>query len=271
MKKVVVLISLLSILLFSLFIRTNAFSFGGCEKNCQKCHSLNSNEVQQILQKMKAPEATKIMDIKMSPVKGLWEVTLADQARKGIMYVDFSKKHILGGVIIDVDAGANKTQETLGITAQPPDRYVDNAKIPVENALLMGEKDAKYKVLVFTDPDCPFCGKLHGEMKKVIAERKDIAFYLKLMPLNFHPDAYWKSQSIICNKSLQMLEDNFEHKPLQKTTCDSKEVDENIKLGEQLEITGTPTLILPNGLVVIGARDAKVIIELVQNPPKKGN
>ena len=162
------------------------------------------------------------------------------------------------------------------IGSRKPERYVDVSKIPLAGSLVLGDGDAKYKVIVFTDPDCPYCGRLHAELKKIVAERKDMAFYLKLMPLKFHPDAYWKSQSIICamtkdsGLSLRMLEDNFEKKPVPKPDCQTKAVDETIKLGGELGITGTPTLIMPNGLVVVGAVDAKAIIELAMKPGKKG-
>jgi len=35
-------------------------------------------------------------------------------------------------------------------------------------------------------------------MKKVVSERKDIAFYIILYPLPMHKEAYGKSKAIIC-------------------------------------------------------------------------
>ena len=37
---------------------------------------------------------------------------------------------------------------------------VDVSQIPVKDALVVGRKDAKTKVIVFTDPECPYCQKL---------------------------------------------------------------------------------------------------------------
>ena len=266
MKRILV-ISFFALLL----LPVKVWAFGGCEEDCTKCHSLSAAEAQQILGKLGAPQA-KAAEVKMSPVKGLWEVVVEDQGTMGIMYVGFSKRHVVAGPVFEVDSGLNKTQESFERINRDMVRYVDYAKIPLDGALLVGQKDALYKVAVFTDPDCPFCAKAHEEMKKVTAERKDIAFYLKFMPLSFHPDAYWKSQSILCKSSLQMLEDNFVKKPVPKPDCaDTKEIDANIKLAAELGITGTPTMVMPDGLVVSGARDAKAIIELVTNPPKKGD
>ncbi len=256
------------VLLFFL-LNGSAYSFGGCEENCRKCHSLDQREVRGILEKMKAPDV-KVLDIKMSPVRGLWEVSVEDNGSRGVMYVGFSKKYIISGPIYEIETSANKTQESLEGMNEPAERYVDVTRIPADDSLVLGEKDARYKVIVFTDPDCPFCGKLHAELKKIVSERKDIVFYLKLMPLKVHPDAYWKSQSILCAKSMQRLEDNFEKKPIPRPDCETKVIDQTLGLAEELGISGTPTLILPDGLVVVGGRDADKLKELVLNPKKKG-
>jgi thiol:disulfide interchange protein DsbC len=261
-------ISLLLILLSTMIFVPQVFGFGGCETDCAKCHTLDAKDVQQIFEKMKAPEA-KVLDIKMSPLKGLWEVAIEDKGTRGIMYVGFSKKYIMGGQIFEVDTATNKTQETIGEINQKIAKYLDVSKIPLDNALVMGDKNAQHKVVVFTDPDCPYCGKLHEELKKVISERKDIVFFLKLIALPMHPDAEWKSQSILCKKSLEMLEDNFAQKPVPKPDCETKDVSDNMALATELAITGTPTLIMPDGLVVAGVKDAKTIIDMVMNPQKK--
>src|SRR3989338_5854599 len=86
-------------------------------------------------------------------------------------------------------------------------------------------------VIVFTDPDCPYCKKFHTEMKEIIKKNKDIVFYIKLFPLvNVHPEAYEKSKAILCKNSLKLLDDAIEGKKLPKADCDTKAVDENLKL-----------------------------------------
>lgn len=107
-------------------------------------------------------------------------------------------------------------------------------------------------------------------MKKVIAQRMDIAFYMKLFPLKMHKDAYWKSKSIICKKSLKFLEENFEKRPIPKLNCNATEIDDNIKLAEKNGISGTPTMILPDGSVYSGTIEAERLIKLVDDAGKKG-
>ncbi len=260
MQNLLILMIFLSAVLYGPEVQ----AFGGCEENCGKCHSLDNKEARLILTKIKVPDA-RIVEIRMSPVKGLWEIVIENRGRKGVIYVGFSKKHIIGGPIFEIDTNLDKTSETLGRPDKPAARYVDTSKIPLDNALVMGDREARYKVIVFTDPDCPYCGKLHNELKKIVSTRRDIAFYIKLMPLKMHPDAYWKSVSIICSNSLQYLEDNFGKKPIPKPDCRTDAIDKNIRLGADLDITGTPTLIMPNGLVVFGAISADKIIDLASN------
>jgi thiol:disulfide interchange protein DsbC len=244
-------------------------SFGGCEEDCQKCHNLQLSEAQEILSKMKLT-AARVTGVKMSPIRGLWEVTAEERGSRRILYVGFSKKYVVGGSIIEVETTANKTRETLDMLNRPPDRFVDMAQVSLDGALVMGDNHAPVRVVVFTDPDCPYCSKFHEEMKKVISTRKDIAFYLKLFPLKMHPDAFWKSQSILCSGSLDMLEENYLKKPIPRPACDGTGIDKNIQAAAVLGITGTPTLVLPDGLVLSGTMNASALIDLIMQHIKKG-
>lgn len=240
--------------------RLHAFSPTGCEGDCAKCHSLNDQDVKVILQRMKKPQA-EILNIELSPIKGLWEISVDDKGKRGLFYVDFSKKYLIPGPIIEIKSGSNITLEHFKKLQES--KKVDFSRIPLTTPLVMGNRLAPQKVAVFTDPDCSFCKTLHQEMEKVVRERKDIAFYLILFPLPFHQDAYWKSKSIVCNQSLKMLEDAYAHKEIFRTECDTKVSDSNIKLAESLGITGTPTLVFSDGRVHSGTLPANQIIALI--------
>ena len=102
-------------------------------------------------------------------------------------------------------------------------------------------------------------------MKKIIEERKDIVFYLEVYPLKNEPEAYEKSKTILCEKSLALLEDAFEKKPIPKPKCETSAVDENIKLAQKLGITSVPSVILPDGRIIPGYKDARSLIQLIGN------
>jgi thiol:disulfide interchange protein DsbC len=237
-----------------------AFSDTGCEGDCNKCHSLTKAEAAEIIKQMKTADA-KVLDVRISPIKGLWEISIQSQGKEAPVYLDFSKKYIVQGPIIEISTGADKTKEQYH--KKKVYKGVDVSKISLKSALVLGSRSAGKKVIIFTDPDCPFCGTLHEEMKKVVKQRKDIAFYIRLFPLKMHPDSYWKSKSIICNKSMQMLDDNFSKKPIPRNECKTAVVDNTIKAAGRLKITGTPTLIFGNGVIQAGAMSADDLIKLV--------
>ena len=64
--------------------------------------------------------------------------------------------------------------------------------IPVGDSPVMGKKDAKVNVVIFTDYQCPFCAKVDPMLHDVIKdpELKDkVNVVFKHFPLSFHKDA----------------------------------------------------------------------------------
>lgn len=105
-------------------------------------------------------------------------------------------------------------------------------------------------------------------MKKVLSQRNDIAFYLKMMPLvSLHPEAYDKSKAIVCEesneKAIQMLEDVYAKKSIPPATCETKVVEETLRLAQTLGISGTPTIIFSDGSRASGVVKAEQLIQLI--------
>lgn len=148
MKKLLIIITFLSSVMFV----SSVFAFGGCETDCQKCHSLSKEEAKEVFSKLQAPDI-EVVEIKMSPIGGLWEVSFENQGKRGMTYISFSKKYVMGGQIFEVDTASNKSQEKLQKMGGEARKYIDPSTVPLGDALLLGEKDARYKVVVFTDPD----------------------------------------------------------------------------------------------------------------------
>jgi thiol:disulfide interchange protein DsbC len=125
-----------------------SYSFGFSEKgqDCSKCHTLTKDEASTLLKDM-APNL-KILDVRTSPVNALWEVDIETGGRKVVTYVDFSKKYLISGGIISIKDKKNLTQDRLSEINK-----VDVSKIPLDDALVMGDKDAKYRIIVFDDTE----------------------------------------------------------------------------------------------------------------------
>ena len=250
--KIITVMSLSCLFLFVTIYSGSCFAQGKPDsKRTQGCASLKTQEANDIIAtKLKAP-GSDVVSIKDSPVKGLCEIVFNNQGRIGVFYLSLDKNYLISGPLWKAADMSNLTQKSM--LAVKDKKRIDTAKIPLQDAIVLGESNASKKVIIFTDPDCPYCGQLHQTMKQIVAKRKDIAFYVKFFPLSMHKDAYWKAKSIVCNRSLQMLEDNFEKKEIPKTECATEEIDNSIKLAASLGISGTPAIILPDGRFRDGA------------------
>ncbi len=219
---------------------------------CADCHKLGKQEAEKIIKKG-LPKG-KVTGVKMSPVKGLWQVDLDVEGQHAAVFIDFEKKHVLAVSQI-------APIETIGKPA--PKKKITFSKIPLDDALVLGSKEAKKKVVVFTDPDCQHCRNLHFEIKQVLSKRNDAAFYLILYPLPIHPDAHKKAQAILCEKSVEMADNAYAGLVIAEPRCSSGQVEKNIALAKKLGIVSTPTLVRDDGAVHGGYLPADKLSEWI--------
>jgi thiol:disulfide interchange protein DsbC len=227
-----------------------------------KAQVLTKDEALALLKEL-APDIN-IVEIRESVVDGLWEVGVESGGKKAIVYIDSSRKYMVQGSIFDFKSKTNLTQERF-----TEFNKVDISLIPLDDAIVMGDKGAANRIIIFTDPDCPYCLKLHQEVKKVLEKRKDIVFFIKMFPLKTHPGAYDKAKAIVCEKSSALLDDVFEKKSSPKPGCETTAIDENLKLGEKIGINGTPAIILQNGILIPGYKDADSLIAVIDKYSEK--
>jgi len=253
MKKVHMLLLLIGCLLLLVPAGTQAFP-PDKTGNCLDCHKLEKKDAEDIITKL-LPAAT-VMDIKMSPVKGFWAIEVEMNGQRGGIYLDFTKK-FLSSQLVPVEIAIRQAQQ------QAKPQKVEFSKVSLKDAVVLGPKNAKKKVAVFSDPDCPYCRKLHEEMKQVIAKRKDIAFHLLVYPLPMHKDAYPKSQAVLCEKSQALLDDAFSGKAVPEPKCSNETLERILAMGKDLNINGTPTLIREDGTLMSGTMPADKLIEWI--------
>ncbi len=115
-------------------------------QDCSKCHTLTDAEAGSLLRNI-IPDLT-VLGVNPSPVKGIWEIYLESRGKKGLAYIDFSKKYFIHGSIISIAERKNLTQDRFTDLNR-----VDVSQIPLSDALVVGDPAAKTKVIVFDDPD----------------------------------------------------------------------------------------------------------------------
>ncbi|MBJ6749608.1 DsbC family protein [Geomonas anaerohicana] len=233
----------------------------GCSGDCASCHSITLQEASTLLKAI-----GPVKDVKPAPVRGLYEVTFEQAGQSGVAYIDYGKKHIIAGQVFDI-----ASRQPVGGAAQQAKKAerkerLDPATLTTDNALVMGNANGKKKLFVFTDPECPYCAKAHAELKKLAALEPDLAIYIKLYPLKMHPKAYDKSRVILARGSLDLLDKSFAGEQLPAATDKDahKPVDDTIKFAESNGILSTPTLILSDGRILVGYKDAKAMQELLR-------
>jgi thiol:disulfide interchange protein DsbC len=249
-------------LMFGMAGNVWGFTGEGCGAGeCKDCHSLTKEEAVTLLGDIPG----EIVEVKFSEVPGLWVVDLDTQGRKVPVYIDFSKQFLISGRILRLATKEDMTEKHfLAINK------VDLSRIPLDDALVIGKPGAVNRIIVFDDPECAFCKKIHAEMKAVVSQRDDIAFYIKMFPLTrIHPKAYEKAKAIICEKSLKLLEDSLDGKEIPAPQCETDQVDKNLALGPTVFVKSTPTLIMPDGSVIPGFKTAEQIIQLLDDIQKE--
>lgn len=222
-------------------------------------NTANPSETQ--LTKTAAIEALKgiqgeVLSVDPAEVPGLYLVTMKMQNKVVPIYLDGSGSYLFTGNVIRLKDRKNLTEDHYQ-RLNP----VDVSTIPLEDALIIGSPKATQRIIVFTDPHCPYCSKLHKVLHEAVKENPDLAFYNKLLPL--HPSSRQITETILCNKSMEQLEMAFAGKTLPEPNCKSDIVEKNLILAQQLGIHGTPTLILPNGQIVPGYKSLDELLELV--------
>ncbi len=233
----------------------NAFEKGGCGGGaCADCHSLSKDEAGKLLSGM----VDKVFSVELSPVGGLWVVGIEKDGNKWPVYIDFSKKFLINGQVIRLATKENVTETEATAMSR-----VDVSSIPLDRAIVVGNPKAAARIIVFSDPDCHFCGMLHKEIEKVVAQNPDIAFYVKLYSRVNSAATARKALSVVCAGSAKLLEEAYAGKELPAPQCKTTAVEDTYLLAQKLGIRGTPTMILPDGRVARGYRDANAIITLL--------
>lgn len=90
----------------------------------------------------------KILSLKRSMIDGLWAVGFESRGKKGIIYLDESLTYVIAGNLLHIQSRKNLTQESFALINK-----VDLSLIPYEKALVIGDKKAEHRVVVFDDVD----------------------------------------------------------------------------------------------------------------------
>ncbi|MCP3708173.1 DsbC family protein [Paraburkholderia sp. CNPSo 3274] len=226
---------------FAALVIAVATSALGCSAQADQ----TTDKIKSALQTRLGIDAGDIKGITKAPMPGLYEINLGTQ----IVYSDANGDYVLNGELIDTKAHRNLTEARLNEINK-----VDFAKLPLENAVKVVKGDGKRKMAVFSDPNCPYCHQLENTLKSV----DNVTVYTFLYPV-LSPDSTAKAKQIWCSSDRAKAWESWmvdRKAPTAAGTCDTAAIDSNLALGQKMNVTGTPTVILADGTRLPGAVSA---------------
>jgi thiol:disulfide interchange protein DsbC len=248
------ILTVLSVVLIASFVLT------GCTSSETAKKSPLTKESALVAIKKLNPEV-EVISVGPGPLDGIWEVVVKRGTTMSIAYMDADAKFLFLGNVVNTD-------DKLSVTEQRLDELlkIDPKELPVEGSILLGKADAPAMVYVFSDPECPYCALLHTEMLEAVEKNEKVAFRIVLVPfIKQHPSAYGKSKAIMCadtnEASLKMLEDAYTNTEIPAPNCDNQIVETNLEFLDRFSISGTPTIVFPDGSRFQGAIHADELTE----------
>lgn len=195
------------------------------------------------LLKERVGDAAEIKNIKPSVIDGLYEVEVGGQ----IIYLSADGEKVISGDIYDLKNKKSVTEEASNRL-----RKEMLAKVSDTDKIIYKAKNEKYKVTIFTDVSCPYCTKIHNEVPK-FNELGITVEYLAFPRAGIGSRTAKQMQRVWCaeNRTVALtnakIKDEFPSK-----SCDGKQVEQQYKLGEDLGIRATPTMVLSDGEILPG-------------------
>ena len=181
---------------------------------------------------------------------GLYEVLV----RGELYYVDAAVNVVISGRMFDATTREDLTQKRLDTALK-----VDFKALPFDRAVKTVRGKGSRVLVTFEDPNCPYCRKLWTNLKGM----NDVTIYTFLYPI-LSPDSQEKSKAIWCAKNRAQAWDDFmlQGKAPAPAAADCKNpIEQNVELGRNFGINGTPTIIFADGTRGAGAMSVEAIEE----------
>ncbi len=192
--------------------------------------------------------------INRTPIAGLYEVMVPPR----IFYLSGDARYAFNGDILDLEKDVNISEQQRGKARRTILNSLDESQM-----IVFAPKDVKYTVSAFTDIDCGYCRKLHSEIKQY----NDLGIkirYLSFPRAGIGSDSYKKAVTVWCSADRkQAITDAKAGKSLPEKDCPNP-VAQQYQLGQMLGVSGTPTLIFPDGQVLPGYVPPKKLLEMLE-------
>jgi len=201
-----------------------------------------------------------IASIKPSPIAGMVEV-ITDQ---GLFYASADGNFLIHGKMYGLgESVSNLTEESLAQVR------IDGMAKFSGAMIVYPAKNEKHVVTVFTDITCGYCRKMHEQMDDY--NDKGITVRYLAYPragvkgqMGGYSQAFKDLRSIWCHEDPALaLTKAKSGSNVAARICD-KPIEEEFDFGRQVGVTGTPAIMLANGMMVPGYQDPSKLFTLLE-------
>lgn len=182
-----------------------------------------------------------------TPLAGIHQVKIGNR----YAYLSDDGRYALVGDLLDLEQGINLTEirrsrENSALLAAFPEK--DMVVYPAT-----GVEQAR--ITVFTDTSCPYCRKLHREVPQLQQAGVTVR-YIAFPRSGTQGSAYQTMRAVWCandrRKAMDAAKGVGAGEPGEASCPDAKAVDAGYRLAQQLELRGTPAIVLPDGSIQPG-------------------
>lgn len=197
--------------------------------------------------------SVQVQSVTKLPYLNLYEIVVEGD----VLYADEKFEYLIDGNIISIQNMTNLTEQRKRKLAVIPFE-----ELPLELAFKRVNGKGERKLAVFSDPDCPYCRRVEGDLAKL----ENVTIYMFLYPIeSLHPAAVEISKKIWCSPDrIKAWDDYMLRKiaPSADAGC-TNPVDKIVEFGRKKGINGTPTLVFASGERVPGAISSTQIEKLL--------
>ncbi len=196
--------------------------------------------------------------VETSPVPGLYKI----QVQQGpTLFVSADGSHFVAGEMFSVQPGQFvnlQEQERIEVRAQ----LIDD--VDIKDMIVFSPKgETKAVINVFTDVDCGYCRKLHQEMPALHDKGIEVR-YLAYPRAGVPSPSYDKIATAWCAENPRETLTRLKNRePMPINVCSDNPVAEQFALGNQMGVRGTPALVLTDGRLIPGYRNAAELARIL--------
>lgn len=219
-------------------MKTIVCMFGAAVLASASVASANEAAVRRMLEdKMRG--SGEVESVQAMPFAGLYEVVLRTPDGPAIYYVDRAATVIIAGKVFDAKTGRNLTEEReRKLTA------VKWESLPLQWAITSVRGTGRRKIAILSDPNCPYCMRLEGDLAKL----DDITVHILPYAI-IRPESVRQAKAVWCSKDRVKAWNDLMFRriePRPDGECDTP-VEKLVQYGQSIRATATPTWFLESG------------------------